>query len=462
MSEYIKDLVDRLCDLSDREANPLLPSEEDISWKAHREAEKLADEKYVSEVIEFIKHEKNAKRRDGGYYILGKLAKNTGSEEAVRFLVARLGEEKTRYIKKRILGGLVGVRKPRSLSMASIYEVAQSSDKALRLAAISALGSSDDPSVEEKVLEILGSTSDKYELFACLEVLEKNGTERSIPLLQDLVEHARGDVSINAETIIITIRRRTPGANDHVDGQQVPPSEKRLSALLEKINAEPLPEPCGRKPGDTGNGCKAGRHWAEYELYETGVSVPLEVLPRRDARRVFKHCVDTREDRVERLARLVRGCGVELGVTDEAIQRLHDWFLAHIEPHPHMPGELDARWHSIIHDVAMYLGEVLFERYPNLRWELYIWGKTNIYYHQHVIMGFSTMSPRSRFCYGVEPTILSHTYRTLVNRGSIRNYGVVEVRDVKVDLDRPDRRRRKYEEEPDFFVRLVKQIGNTA
>ncbi len=454
MREYIDDLVARLCDESDLEENPRLPSTEWISWKAYREAEKLADEKYVPVLIEFIEKEKVNRVKSRAYYVLAKVAENTGSGEAVRFLVSRFGKEKVKYLSEEILDFLAKLRKPDDVDLSSVIEATGSPVERIRHSAIKALRYSCDPVVEDRLLELVDGAEGEDEAGLAVNVLASSGSEKSIPRLQDLAEHGSKWRSINAETAIIRIRKRMSGTE-----RQVPPSEMRLSELLAKVNAEPLPKPCGRQPGDTGEGCKAGRHWAEYELYETGVSVPLRLLPRRDARRVFQHCVDTREDRVERLARLVRGCGVELGVTDEAVQRLNDWFRAHIEPHPHSPGMLDTRWHSIVHDVTMYLGEVLFERYPNLHWELYVWDKRNIDYHQAVIRGFSDLSPRHPFSYGLESLILGHAYRVIRARGSLPPSEVVEVRGIKIDLNNPRNNDRDEEKEIDFFARVIGEIS---
>ncbi len=453
MDAYINDLVARMCDGLGEEFKAGYRSSESVSWKATREAEKLADEKYVPVLIEFIEKQKVNRVKSRAYFVLAKVAENTGSGEAVRFLVSRFGKEKVRYLNERILDLLAMLRKPVGVDWSSVIEATGSPVERIRHSAIQALSYSCDPVVEDRLLELVGGAEGKREAGMAVGVLASSGSERSIPRLQELVDHAPEGMSVLAETSIVNIRKRMPGAE-----LLVPPSEMRLSGLLAKVNAEPLPEPCGRKPGGTEDGCKAGRHWTEYELYETGVSVPLKQLPRREAKRVFEQYVDTREERVERLARLARGCGVELGVTDEAIQRLNDWFRAHIEPHPDVPGEIDAKWRSIVHDVTMYLAEVLFERYPNLHWELDVWGKQFITYHQPVIKGFSTSSPRSTFGYDFERLILGHAYRVIHARGSIPPSQIVEVRGIKIDLNDTIEKDSE-EEEVGYFLEILGKIS---
>ncbi len=453
MRDYIDDLVARMSDVSHRELNPPPPSTEWISWKATREAEKLADEKYVPVLIEFIEKEKVNRVKGEAYFVLAKVAGNTGSGEAVRFLVSRFGKEKVRYLNEEILDLLAKLRKPVGVDWASVIEATGSPVERIRHSAIKALSYSCDPVVEDRLLELVDGAVGEGEGILAIGVLASSGSERSIPRLQELVDHAPEGMSVLAETSIVNIRKRMPGAE-----LLVPPSEMRLSALLAKVNAEPLPEPCGRQPGDAGRACMSAAHWVEYELYETGVSVPLKQLPRREAKRVFEQYVDTREDRVERLARLARGCGVELGVTDEAVQRLNDWFRAHIEPHPDVPGEIDAKWRSIVHDVTMFLAEVLFEHYPNLHWELDVWGKRFVNYHKPVLKGFSTSSPRSTFGYDFEGLILGHAYRVIHARGSIPPSQIVEVRGVKIDLNDTIEKDSE-EEDVGYFLEILGTIS---
>ena len=97
------------------------------------------------------------------------------------------------------------------------------------------------------------------------------------------------------------------------------------------------------------------------------------------------------------LRRLLKANGEDLGVEDAAIQDLNDWFHANVEAGPHQPGSLLPAWYSVVHDVAVFLGEVMIGRHPNLRWEFFTWGKTDVAYQRHVIMGFSTEDPQAPY-----------------------------------------------------------------
>ena len=118
--------------------------------------------------------------------------------------------------------------------------------------------------------------------------------------------------------------------------------------------------------------------WDGYEPYEPDVAGPPDTLPRVAARQAFKRCMETKSARLEMLSRLLKANGVEPGNSDAAVQDLNDWFFAHVEADPEQPGRLLPDWYSVVHDVALFLGDVMIERHPNLRWEFFTWGKTNV------------------------------------------------------------------------------------
>src|SRR5215472_3142029 len=114
--------------------------------------------------------------------------------------------------------------------------------------------------------------------------------------------------------------------------------------------------------------------WDDYEIYNPGVFDPLNTLLPREARRAYNMLMEAKPGRIEMLRKLLRANGVELTSTDAAIQDLNDWFRANVEADPDKPGRLLPGWYSVVNDVALFLGEVMIERSPGLRWEFYTWG----------------------------------------------------------------------------------------
>ena len=135
-------------------------------------------------------------------------------------------------------------------------------------------------------------------------------------------------------------------------------------------------------------GSLVSMEWDGYEVYDPGVFGPLDELPRRDARRAFNRLMEQGPVREDNLRRLLAANGVELGDSDEAVQALNDWFVANVEPHPELSWRLRPIWYSVVNDVALFLGDVMIERHPSLRWEFFTWGRTDASYQRHVLMGF--------------------------------------------------------------------------
>ncbi len=175
--------------------------------------------------------------------------------------------------------------------------------------------------------------------------------------------------------------------------------------------------------------------WDGYEPYEPRVVGPLKALGRAEARLVFKRCMETRGARIEVLRHLLKANGVELGADDAAVQDLNDWFFASVEPDPEQPGQPRPEWYAVIHDVALFLGEAMLERHPNLYWEFFTWGKTNVAFQRHVIMGFSTEDPKFRTNIDIDRMVATYAYQIVEAQGSIPSYGIVEIRGTKVDVD---------------------------
>lgn len=176
-------------------------------------------------------------------------------------------------------------------------------------------------------------------------------------------------------------------------------------------------------------------NWDGYEAFEPGSSDPPRVLSRAVARGVFGHCMETKPTRLEMLRRLLKANGVELTDADSSIQDLNEWFLVNVDADAQQPGRLLPIWYSVCHDVALFLGEVMIGRHPNLHWEFFIWGKTNVAFQRHVIMGMSTEDSKLRTNIDIDRMVVAYAHQIVESRGSIPSYGKVEARGATVDVD---------------------------
>lgn len=127
--------------------------------------------------------------------------------------------------------------------------------------------------------------------------------------------------------------------------------------------------------------------WASYSLNEQDPYWILQELPRRDARAQFERTMASKSARIVALRNLLEPIGISLDGSDQELQRLNDWFVEAISP---LPGTdtPDGVSLSVCEDVALYLGDLMIYRHPELYWEFFTWGKNNGSYQCHVIMGF--------------------------------------------------------------------------
>jgi hypothetical protein len=201
-------------------------------------------------------------------------------------------------------------------------------------------------------------------------------------------------------------------------------------------------------------------NWDEYEIYDPGVFAPLNTLPRAEARAAFDKLMREKTQRIEILRRLMSANGVHLSRTDEGIQDLNDWFRATIEPDPAKPGRLLPDWYSVVNDIALFLGEVITERCPGLRWQFFTWGKKDVAYQHHVLMGFRVPNPK--FNMDIDARVAGYGHRIVASRGSIPHYGTVVVRGVEIDVDAVTAQTRDRPIEEDAFWRWVKWAESSA
>lgn len=199
-----------------------------------------------------------------------------------------------------------------------------------------------------------------------------------------------------------------------------------------------------------------------YEPYDPGVADPPNALPRAEALHVFKRCMETKGARIEMLERLLKANGVDLGADDAAIQGLNDWFFASVEADPEQPGRLLPGWYSVAHDVALFLGEVMIGRHPNLHWEFFTWGKANVAFQRHVIMGFSTEDPKFHTNMNIDRMVATYAHQIIEARGSIPSHGTVDVRGAKVDVDAVAARHRTRELDMEAFWHWLQTSAQRA
>lgn len=151
--------------------------------------------------------------------------------------------------------------------------------------------------------------------------------------------------------------------------------------------------------------------WAGYEPFDPGVTKPLHEVTKREARDAFNRLMAAREKRIGEVRRLLERNGVELGADDADLQALNDWFRAEVEG-DRETGRLLPRWYAVVNDLALFLGDVIIERGPGLRWAMFDKGARDIAFQRHVLMGFSGV-PNPKYNVDIDRLLATYGHRII-------------------------------------------------
>lgn len=213
MDKYLRDIIERMLDDSDQIMEAGYDSSKTISWKALREAEKVENADYIPQLILFIDKEKDKKRRDKAYFILGHIAKNTEDITALNFLIQRASKETDKYIVSSLLDRIAEIKKPVGTDLQPLINLTKNDKWLIRHSAIESLNNTADPLAEAALIEIIGSSEDPYDLTYSNSILNKIGTLRAIPYLEKHLQSRKRDVKSSAKFAIEEIIKRNEKGN---------------------------------------------------------------------------------------------------------------------------------------------------------------------------------------------------------------------------------------------------------
>lgn len=207
MNKYLLDLINRMLERSDCEMKPGFDSSLTISWKAMREAEKIENEDYVNQLIDFIIQEKNKSKRDKAYFILGHLSKNIGDTKSTEFLINQIEKETDKDIISSLLNRIRELNKAKGVDIRPIINASKSDKWQIRHSAIQALKNSSDKTAEERLIEILKSPINHFDLIYANATLCNIGSMKCIPFLMYHLDHKKIDVAQSALYAITQIAK---------------------------------------------------------------------------------------------------------------------------------------------------------------------------------------------------------------------------------------------------------------
>lgn len=197
-----------MLDTSDQIMEAGYDSSQTISWKALREAEKVENAAFVPQLISFIDNEKDKKKRNKAYFLLGHIAKNTSDLKALVYLISRVNKETDKYIISSLLDRIADINKPIGTDLQPLIQATKSNMWLIRHSAIQSLNNSFDSVAETALIEILDSSDDPYNLTYANATLNRIGTPNAIPYLEKHLKSRKRDVKDSAKYAIEEIKKR--------------------------------------------------------------------------------------------------------------------------------------------------------------------------------------------------------------------------------------------------------------
>jgi hypothetical protein len=155
-----------------------------------------------------------------------------------------------------------------------------------------------------------------------------------------------------------------------------------------------------------------GVDWTAYEPFDPGIWGPLREQSAADARGAFDRLMAAKEERKLALSHLLKANGIELVPTDEAIQRMNDWFRSEVEPDSGDPTRLRPLWYAVVNDLALYLGDVIVGRNPGVAWTIMTRPKDHISFQRHVLTGFAKV-PNPNYNIDIDRLIATYGQRAI-------------------------------------------------
>lgn len=186
----------------------------EISWKAHRTAEKLNDPSLLPMLCLLIQDNDKSKQKElrkNIYFLMGSLLRKNMNVEYCQYLINRLEIETDKYVLSSMLDQISKLQIPSEINMYYVIECTRSDQWLVRHNAINALHASDSEPCREAArywIKQMDEKKYKYEIIYANACLSKIGVLEDIELL-DLHTHSRiRDIKDSALFAIEAIKSR--------------------------------------------------------------------------------------------------------------------------------------------------------------------------------------------------------------------------------------------------------------
>ncbi len=209
LEEYLYKLVEKMT-----VKEKVSSSDESVSFKAHREAEKI-DDKNALEILKtmIISHslKKDKEFRNACYFIYGKLLIKFPVYDYLSFYIEQIKKEDDKYMLTAMLDSLYQIEIPEGISPNAVITLADNEKWQIRYSAILALGSFHNEKCREKLREFISKDDEKKfkeEIIYANAAMGKCGEKNDIPYLKRHENSRVRDIRISATVAIEKIIER--------------------------------------------------------------------------------------------------------------------------------------------------------------------------------------------------------------------------------------------------------------
>lgn len=189
---YMRDLLHRMTIKTDEQGREVRNSQDQVSWKALREAEQLDNPALIDVAAQALEETQDDEMRGNVCFLWSHLAINTGDSRAVRLMLDEFAKTKKLQTKSRIMWSFARV--PEVPDAEPFLELSGSHDGGIRREALRVLARCRPEAVKDRLLEIIRRANDEYDIIYTLWALKELRLKEALPDVLKLVESPNSEI----------------------------------------------------------------------------------------------------------------------------------------------------------------------------------------------------------------------------------------------------------------------------
>ncbi|MFC3804365.1 HEAT repeat domain-containing protein [Cohnella sp. GCM10012308] len=189
---YIRDLLHRMTIKTDEQGREVRNSQDQVSWKALRDAERLDDPAVIDTAAQVLEESQDDDTRVNVCFLWSHLAINTGDARAVRLMLGEFEKTNKIQMKSRMMWSFARV--PEVPDAAPFLALSESRDGSIRREALRVLARCRPQDAKGRLIEIIRHSNDECDIIYTLWALKHLCLEEALPDVLALVESPNSEI----------------------------------------------------------------------------------------------------------------------------------------------------------------------------------------------------------------------------------------------------------------------------